>query len=123
MPSVRHDGSTASARTTRQRTKHGRGNAPAADVPQPQRPDQPAPGHGRKREAFGGRASIAQALAGAQAAVFAKAGIEQRFTRSDVRGSLAADRERSGVGIKGNGGLPHGSHGTSVLAPNRSGGV
>src|SRR6266446_4846193 len=75
-------------------------------------------------KAFGGRLSVAQALAGAQLAVGAKAGIEQRFTRNDVRGTLRTDRERSGVGYEGNGGLPQSSngglpqssHGTSVLA-------
>ena len=54
--------------------------------------------HGRQGKAFGGRASVAQALAGARMAVFAKAGIQQRFTRSDVRGSFRTDRERSGFG-------------------------
>ena len=72
--------------------------------------------HGRKRKAFGGRASVAQALAGAQMAVFAKAGIEQRLTRHDVRCSFRTDSERSGVGVKGNLGLPQSSHGTSVPA-------
>src|SRR6202795_166392 len=72
--------------------------------------------HGRKRKAFGGRASVAQALASAHMAGLAKAGIEQRLARHDVRCSLAADRERSGVGVKGNLGLPQGSHGTSVPA-------
>jgi hypothetical protein len=57
-----------------------------------------SPAHGREGEAFGGRAAVAQALAGARLAVCAKAGIEQRFARNGIRGTLAADRERSGVG-------------------------
>ena len=52
-------------------------------------------------KAFGGRASVAQALAGAHMAVVAKAGIQQRFTRNDVRGPLRTDRERSGIGEEG----------------------
>jgi hypothetical protein len=91
-------------------------------VPQPQRPDQPAVqpflSHRREGEAFGGRTSVAQALAGAGMAVGAKAGIKQRFTRNDVRGTLRTDHERSSVGGKGNGGLAQSSHGTSVLASN-----
>jgi hypothetical protein len=67
-------------------------------VPQPDGPNEPALPDGRKREAFGGRASGAQALTGAGIAIFAKAGIEQRFAPSYVRGALAADREPSGFG-------------------------
>ncbi|MEA2918448.1 MAG: hypothetical protein QOJ15_10529, partial [Bradyrhizobium sp.] len=96
--------------------EHERRDTPGADVPQPQRSDQPALAHDRKRKALGGRASVAQALAGAQASVFAKAGIEQRFARDDVRGTFRTDHERSGVGEEGNLGLPQSSHGTSVLA-------
>jgi hypothetical protein len=51
-------------------------------------------------------------------AVVAKAGIQQRLARSDVRGPLAADRKRSGTGDEGFGGLPQSSHGTSVPARN-----
>jgi len=40
--------------------------------------------HGRKREAFGRRASVAQALTGAHLAALAKAGIQQRFARDHV---------------------------------------
>jgi hypothetical protein len=54
--------------------------------------------HGRKRQAFGRRAPGAQALAGAGIAIFAKAGIEQRFAPSDIRGALCADREPGGAG-------------------------
>src|SRR5260370_32243324 len=54
--------------------------------------------------------------------VVAKAGIEQCLTRDDVRGALAADHERSGVGGGGYGGFPQNSHGMSFLAPDRSGG-
>ena len=50
----------------RQRAEHQRRDAPGADVPQPHGSDQPALAHGREGEAFGGRASVAQALAGAQ---------------------------------------------------------
>ena len=81
-------------------------------------PDQAALAHGRQGKAFGGRASVAQALAGARMAVVAKAGIQQRFTRGDVRGSLRTDRERSGIGDEGSSGLPQSSHGTSVPARN-----
>ncbi len=60
-------------RIDRQRAQHQRRHAPGADVPQPQRPDQPAflsiLAHRREGEAFGGRASVAQALAGAQMAI------------------------------------------------------
>jgi hypothetical protein len=49
-------------------------------------------------------------------AVLAKAGIEQRFTGDDVRGSLRSDREWSGLRAEGKSGLAQGSHGTSVLA-------
>ena len=88
----RADAELAAGRIDRQRAQHQRRHAPGADVPQPQRPDQPVClpilAHSREGEAFGGRASVAQALAGAQMAVFAKAGIEQRFTGSDVRGTL-----------------------------------
>ena len=52
----------------------------------------------REGKAFGGRTSVAQALAGAHMAVHAKAGIQQRFTRNDVRGTFRTDHERSGVG-------------------------
>jgi hypothetical protein len=88
-------------------------------VPQPQRSNQPALLHRRQGKAFGGRASVAQALAGALMAVFAKAGIEQRFTRNEVRSSLGTDRERSGIREEGNGGVSQGSHGTSVPASRR----
>src|SRR5258705_9243341 len=91
-------------------------------MPQPHGPDEAAVAHSREGETLGGRLSVPQALAGAHLAVGAKAGIEQRLARDDVRGALAADRERSGVGNEGNGGLPQGSHGTSVLAPDRGGG-
>src|SRR6185437_16072745 len=64
----------------------------------------------------GGRASVAQALAGARMAVVAKAGIQQRLARGDVRGSLCTDCERSGIGDEGSSGLPQSSHGTSVPA-------
>ena len=111
----------AAGRIDRQRAEHQRRDAASADVPQPHGPDQPALGYGRKREAFGGRASVAQALAGAQMAVVAKAGIEQRLAHSDVRGALGADREPGGVGGEGNGGLPQSSHGTSVLASGGTG--
>jgi len=55
----------------------------------------------RKRKAFGGRLSVAQALARAQLAVDAESRIEQGLARNDVRGTLAADRERSGIGEAG----------------------
>jgi hypothetical protein len=102
----------------RERAKHERRATPGADVPQPQRPDQAAPMHRREGEAFGGRASVAQALAGAHMAVLAKAGIEQRFTGDDVRGLLRTDRERSGLRGEDSPGLAQGSHGTSVPAAN-----
>src|SRR2546427_9502418 len=76
----------------------------------------------RKRKAFGGRLSVAQALARAQLAVDAESCIEQRLARNDVRGTLATNREGRGVGDGGYGRLPQSSHGTSVLAPDRSGG-
>ena len=62
--------------------------------------------HRRQGKAFGGRASVAQALAGAHMAVLAKAGIQQRFTRDDVGSPLRTDRERSGFRGEGNRGLP-----------------
>ncbi len=102
----------------RQRAEHERRDAPGADVPQPHRPDHPALAHGRQGKAFGGRASVTQALAGARMAVVAKAGIQQRFTRGDVRGLLRTDRERSGIGDEDSNGLPQSSHGTSVPARN-----
>src|SRR6202166_4666461 len=101
----------------RQRAEHERRDAPGADVPQPHGPDQPTSRYGRQGKAFGGRASVAQALAGARMAVFAKAGIEQRFAHHDVRGTLRPDHERSGVGNEGNLGLPQSGHGTSVSTP------
>ena len=101
----------------RQRAEHQRGVAPGADVPQPHGSDQSALAHDREGKAFGGRASVAQALAGARMAVRAKAGIQQRFARSDVRGTFRTDHERSGVGNEGSRGVPQSSHGTSVLAP------
>src|SRR5258705_3615404 len=91
-------------------------------MPQPHGRDEAAVAHSREGETLGGRLSVAQALAGAHLTVVAKAGIEQRLARDDVRGALAADREPSGLGYEGNGGLPQGSHGTSVLAPGRGGG-
>jgi hypothetical protein len=60
--------------------------------------------------------SVAQALAGARLAVGAKAGIEQRFARGDIRGTLAADRERHCIGKAGNRDVPQNSHGMSILA-------
>jgi hypothetical protein len=60
--------------------------------------------------------SVAQALAGAGLAVGAKAGIKQRFARGDIRRTLAADRERRGIGEAGNRDVPQSSHGMSVLA-------
>ena len=63
------DAELAARRIDRQRAKHQRSRAPGADVPQPQRSDQPALRYDRKREAFGGRASVAQALASAGMAV------------------------------------------------------
>ena len=65
-------------------------------------PDQAASHRGRQGKAFGGRTSVAQALAGARMAVIAKAGIQQRFTRNDVRCPFRTDRERSGIGGEGN---------------------
>ena len=109
------DAELAAGCIDRQRAEHERRDAPGADVPQPHGPDQSALAHGRKGKAFGGRASVAQALAGAHMAVSAKAGIQQRFARDDVRGSLRTDRERSGIGGEGNSGLSNSSHGTSVL--------
>src|SRR5258707_5358807 len=114
----RTEAEAAAAIVHRQRAQHQRGDAPGADVPQPHSSDQPSLRYGRQAKAFGGRASVAQALAGARMAVVAKAGIEQRLARSDVRGPLAADRERSGVRCEGNRGLPQSSHGTSVPARN-----
>src|SRR5215468_8435514 len=102
----------------RERAEYERRASPGADVPQPQRPDQAALMHRREGEAFGGRASVAQALTGAQMAVLAKAGIKQRFTGDDVRGLLRTDRERSGLRGEGEFGLAQGSHGTSVPAAN-----
>jgi hypothetical protein len=110
------DPEVAARGVNRQRAEHQRSRTSGADVPQPQRPDQPALRQGRKRKAFGGRVSVAQALAGARMAVFAKAGIKQRFARNDIRGSFRTDRERSGIGVVGNLGLPQLGHGTSVLA-------
>ena len=109
------DAELAAGRIDRQRAQHQRRNAPGADVPQPHGPDQPALAHDRKSEAFGGRASVAQALAGAHMAVCAKAGIEQRLARNDVRGTFRTDHERSSAG-EGNGVFRKSSHGTSVLA-------
>ena len=111
------DAELAAGRVDRERAEHQRGHATGAHVPQPHGSDQLALAHDRKGQAFGGRASVAQALAGARMAVRAKAGIEQRFTRDDVRGSLRTDRERRGIGFEGNRGVPQSSHGTSVLAP------
>src|SRR4029079_6602246 len=91
--------------------------APDADVPQPNGAHEAPLAHGRQGKAFGGRGSVAPALAGARMSVWAKAGSQQRFTRGDVRGSLRTDRERSGFGVRGNRGLPQSSHGTSGLAP------
>ncbi len=102
----------------RQRAEHERRDAPDADVPQPHGSDHAALAHGRQGKAFGGRASVAQALAGARMAIIAKAGIQQRFARSDVRGSFRTDRERSGIGEEGSSGVPQSSHGTSVPARN-----
>ena len=53
-------------------------------MPEPDGADHAALMHGGEGKAFGGRASVAQALAGAQMAVLAKAGIKQRFTGDDV---------------------------------------
>ena len=91
------DAELAGGSVHRQRAEHERRDAPGADVPQPHGAHEPALAHGRQGEAFGGRASVAQALAGARMAVVAKAGIQQRFARSDVRGPLRTDRERSGI--------------------------
>jgi hypothetical protein len=74
-------------------------------VPQPDASDQAAKGRGRKREAFGGREPVAQALAGAHIAIRAKTDVEQRFTRDDVRRAFAPDRERRGVGSESNEGF------------------
>src|ERR1700729_811867 len=90
----------------RKRAEHERRDAPGADVPQPQRSDQAAVSHRREGKTFGGRASVAQALAGAQASVLAKAGIQQRLTGDDVRSLLRTDRERSGLRGEGKVGLP-----------------
>ncbi|BBC03115.1 hypothetical protein BE61_85800 [Bradyrhizobium elkanii USDA 61] len=88
-------------------------------MPQPHGSNQPAVlAHGRKAQAFGGRASVAQALAGARLAIRAKAGIQQRFACDDVRATLRTDRERGGISDEGNGGVPSCSHGTSVPACN-----
>ena len=92
------DAELAGGSLHRQRAEHERRDAPDADVPQPHGAHQAALAHGRQGKAFGGRASVAQALAGARMAVVAKAGIQQRFARSDVRGSFRTDRERSGIG-------------------------
>src|SRR5882757_977032 len=101
----------------RERAEHERRDAPDADVPQPHGPHQAASRRGRQGKAFGGRTSVAQALAGAAEAIVAKAGIQQRFTRNDVRATLRTDRERSGIGGEGDWGLPQSSHGTSVSTP------
>src|SRR5258707_9103245 len=102
----------------RQRAEHERRDTPGADVPQPHGADQPALAHDREAKAFGGRASVAEALAGAHLAVCAKAGIQQRFACNDVRCPLRADREWSGISGEGNRGLSQSSHGTSVLTAN-----
>ena len=84
------DAELAAGRIDRQRAQHQRREPPALTCHNRSVPtSRPSPlAHGREGEAFGGRASVAQALAGAQMAVVAKAGIEQRFTGSDVRGTL-----------------------------------
>src|SRR6185437_15966883 len=99
----------------RERAEHKRRDAPGADVPQPHGSYQTASHHRREGKAFGGRTSVAQALAGAHMTVVAKAGIQQRFTRESVGSPLRTDRERSGFRSEGNGGLPQIGHGTSVL--------
>ncbi|CEG06907.1 hypothetical protein BN961_00285 [Afipia felis] len=71
---------------------------------------------GREGEAFRGRASVAQALAGADMTALAEACIEQCLARGDVRGALGADRERGGIS-EGGSGFPNSSHGTSVPTP------
>ena len=63
------DAELAAGSLDRQRAEHQRRYAPGADVPQPHGSDQPALAHGREGKAFGGRASVAQALAGARMAV------------------------------------------------------
>src|ERR1700761_1156953 len=103
----------------RERAEDERRDAPGADVPQPHGSDQGASRYRREGKAFGGRTSVAQALAGARMAVVAKAGIQQRFTRDDVGSPLRTDRERSGFRSEGNGGLPQIGHGTSVPASPR----
>src|SRR5262249_38657742 len=73
--------------------------------------------YGRQGKAFGGQASVTQALAGAQMTVVAEAGIEQRLAGPDVGGPLRADREGSGFPGGGKGrGLKSG-HVASTLAP------
>ena len=91
------DAEAAAGGVHRQRPEHQRRPAPGADVPQPHGSNQPPLAHGRQGKAFGGRASVAQALAGAHMAVVAKAGIQQRFTRNDVGSTFRTDRERSGI--------------------------
>ena len=59
------DAEAAARRIDRQRPQQQHRHAAGADVPQPEGPDQPGVPHGRQRETFGGRASLAQALAGA----------------------------------------------------------
>src|SRR5215475_7117635 len=94
--------------------------APRPDVPQPHGAHELAASHRRKREAFGGHTSVAQALAGARVAVLAKAGIEQRFASRGVGSPLRTDRERSGLRDEASLSGPNSSHGTSVLACRRT---
>src|SRR6185437_6447949 len=115
----RADAEPAVTTIDRERSQHQRRDAAGTDGPQPYGSDQLPLAHRREGKAFGGRASVTQPLAGAHLAVGAKAGIEQRLARDDVRRPLRADREWNRVPGETNGVFGQGSHRTSVLASKR----
>ncbi len=112
----RADAELAAGRVDRQRAQHQRRHAPGADVPQPQRPDQPALRRTAEsaRPSAGARPSRRRwqvrswRLAPKQASSSAS-----RATTSEAARARIANGAASAGGQLG---LPQGSHGTSVLA-------
>jgi hypothetical protein len=117
----RADAEAAARRIDGQGAKHQRCLAPGADMPEPDRADQPALMPNREGEAFRGQPSVAQALARAGMARRAKAHIQQRFARGGVGATFRTDRERGGCEGQGNavvrGGRLQSSHGMSFPTP------
>jgi len=102
---ARADADAATGSSHRERAEHQRVDAAGAHRPEPHRADERVAVLGHEREAVGGQASGAQALARLLEALGAEGGLEQRLARGRVLGRLGEDRE---IPEKGNGRVERG---------------